>query len=209
MGIRQSASVNEAPLNEWERVAHASIEAEREANLRAEELHARQMAMMPLKERRRRRRTYLLILLIMGPLFAVGVIIDGVASHRVVTGHAVNGSAVLTRQVSILCGRPPCGYTWEAHFVSNDGSVDKVLRFAEDVPAALGVPGSRLDARWTSVNPDFVYLAKSKSFRYWVEGTLFFSAIGAVVAVGVGVVLRRRALLRRQIEAESSVNGST
>jgi hypothetical protein len=198
--------VDEAPVNEWERAYNASIEAEHEANLRAEEAHARQMAMMPLKERRRRRRTYLLILLFMGPLFALGVIVDGVASHRVATGHAVDGTAVLVRQVSIDCGRPPCGYTWEAHFVSDDGTIDRTLVFAEDVPSALGVPGTRLDARWTSVNPDSVYLAKSKSFRNWVEGLLFFATLGVIVAVGVAVVLRRRARLRRTIEAETRLN---
>lgn len=193
-------------MNEWERAYQGSIEAEHEANLRAEEAHARQMAMMPLTERRRRRRTYLLILLFMGPLFALGLIIDGVASHRVVTGHAVDGTAVLIREVAVDCARPPCLYSWEAHFVSNDGTVDRVLVFAEDVPSGLGGPGTRLDARWTSANPDAVYLAKSKSFRNWVEGLVFFGALCLVVAVGVTVVLRRRAQLRRKIEAGSRSN---
>lgn len=208
LGFRHSASVDEAPVNEWERAYKSSIEAEHEANLRAEEAHARQMAMMPLKERRRRRRTYFLILLLMGPLFALGVIVDGVASHRVVTGHAVNGTAVLVRQVSIDCGRGPCGYTWQAHFVSDDGTIDRTLVFAEDVPSALGVPGTRVNARWTSVKPDSVYLAKSRSFRNWAEGLLFFATLGVIVAVGVVVVLRRRARLRRTIEAETRLNGN-
>jgi hypothetical protein len=202
--IRHDALVDEPPTtNEWERAYQASIEAEHQANLRADELHARQMAIMPPEERRRRRAGLTLVIVIMGPLLVGGIIVDGVSSYRVVSGHAVPGTVVLTRQVDVCVGRPPCVPTWEGRFTSSDGTVDRVVDFAEPVPRAQAFPGANVAARWTSVKPDSVYLAKSGSFRDWVLTTVMVLAVCAVVGAGALVVWRRRARLRRQIEAEA------
>jgi hypothetical protein len=195
-------AVADPPNNEWERAYQASVEAEYRARLEAEQAHARQMAVMPPHERRRMRRQYILIGVLMGPLLLAGIIVDGVASHDVVSGHAVSGTAVLTKQVDVCAGRPPCIPYWEAHFASDDGTMNRVLVFAEDVPATEAFAGSRVPARWTSVRPDNVFLAKSKAFRDWFWSTIIIVAAGLAVCAVAIVVLRRRARLRRRIESE-------
>ncbi len=201
--------VTEPSENEWERTYQASVEAERQAGLRAAELHERAMAMMPPTERRRRRRTLLIILLPMGALLLAGIIVDGVASHAVVSGDAREGTAVLTRQVEVCVGRPPCFLMWEARFSSDDGTIDRTVVFDEDVPAADAQSGARVAARWTSVKPDKVYLAESRAFRNWFWTSIMVLVV-CLVAAGIAFsVWHRRRQLRRKIESEGAPTTAT
>ena len=199
----------EPPTNEWERTYQASVEAERLAGLRADELHAREMATMPPAERRRRRRKHLLILLPMGALLLGGIIVDGIASHEVVSDQAVSGTAELTQQVEVCVGRPPCFPMWEAHFTSDDGTIDRVVIFAENVPGSQAYPGARVDARWTSVRSDNVYLADSSAYRDWFWTSMLVLVACVIAAAWALIVWRRRVRLRRQIESEAASTSGT
>jgi hypothetical protein len=193
--------MTEPAPNEWERAYQASVEAAYRAHLQAEAAHEREMATMPRGDRRSRVVVFAVMVLACGSLLLIPLAIDGMASYDVVSGHAVKGTAVLTRLVEVCVGRPPCSKSWEARFFSDDGTVQRLVVFAEDVPGSLAHVGARVPARWTSVKPDSVYLAASSAFRIWLWASI---VVFALMLLGAWVTLatwRRRRRLRRQIEA--------
>lgn len=193
------------PTNDWERAYQASIEAERERARIEDEQNARAAAMLPPAERRKRRRFLALFLVPMLMLLVAGIVVDGLAGYRVVSGHAVPGTVELARIVDVCPGRPPCVPYWEGRFRSDDGAVDRVVVFVEDVPGQQARRGAFVRARWTNLRGDSVYLERSGAYRDWFWTTVTVCCIGLVVLAVALVVWRRRVRLRRKILSEDSV----
>jgi hypothetical protein len=188
--------VPEPPINESEWKDPVAADPVRRAAGAVGEAHAEHVSTRPLSERPARRAWYLFVGLLIVALLVGAVVVEGISSRRVVSDGAVRGTVLLTREVEVCLRRRPCFMVWEGRFTSDDGMIDRGVRFADDVPEAQASPGERVEATWTSGNPQNAYLPNSDSFRNWARTTLLVSMPLLLVVAGSLVVwlrgLRRR-----------------
>ena len=196
--------MSEHTENQWERTYYASLKKAEEDSRLANERERRERAKPLLPAARRRRRIIAFLMASVYLVAIVGLLGDGLVRHHVAAGGGVVGTATLIKEVDVPVGRFPPATSWQAHFVSDDGSVDRVLVFAEPLPHSKAFAGSMVAARWTAQSPHDVFLAKSHAFRLWVQGIAFLTVAGLVIGAIAFVGWRRRVKLREQMAAEGA-----